>query len=291
MGNSDSNKFAGLIIGKALPMWRAVPPWIRKFLRRGSISALLTGIGLNLALYIYAWKYGARWPLEGVPFFFELSVLTGSVLAGGTLAIAALHRVALYQLAEISDRIETSFKKPSLSSIRLMQGFFGAILLSAGLMLIALYVYRGEMYRYMLESSILVLGGGILFLIYCITGRQPNLKLEAERAVHNNANNLYIALVIGVVFAAISPLLSDLMKLTRFGGGLSIEYSLVGDDEVLTGGLFLRSKNSLTVWIDEESRFSEHPLTAVESIRYKQDGKSLLPPARLANRIKFLEEH
>lgn len=273
--------------------YRSLPGWAQYWTLRLSIAlaaAFVSSVFMHIAVYAYALRHGARFPLEGVSFVALLGALTGFVftLASMFLFFELPRALAEFHKIVVEDNIKRTHTLKSRLTANLV--FVAGPLL---LVLLVIFVSHGVpalVMREQIDIPSLVSSGVSSSVFYVLFGL-PVILLAVNFPDPWSPWPRKIALwAFGIVVAcvALAALLSPFdvfLRFIRFGGGLPVEIVSVTGKPTSESCLFLVSDGAVTVYDKHTDKFVEYRRDAVAEVRYSPRAPDCIVPTRQGNAV------
>lgn len=264
--------------------YQTLPEVIRNIVKRMFGSFLILSIICSVATYWYALKYGARIPLDGVPF---LAVI--SIVASVILTFVSFITLLLSPDADINPlfRIEpalSEIEKEQISMDREIEKMFdrrrnlvifttGITILSALFYLIILF--GGDITKWNSSFIIIVFSTAIFLTLF----RMAYVGKLTKKGMKIINNVIYWGAIGGIFILLSGTYFSHILQTTRYGGGISVVVQST-DKGVYIGNLFLVTRSNVVVWSPEKSQFFDLNKNHIVSISTVQEGTIEMPPKR-----------
>lgn len=273
--------------------YRSLPGWAQYWTLRLSIAlaaALVSSVFMHIAVYAYAARHGARFPLEGVSFVALLGALAGFVFTLASMflfvelprALAEFHRIV----------IEDNIKRTHTLKSRLTANFAfvgGSILMIALVVAVshgipALIMQEQVDVTALLWSSVSSYSFYLLFglPIILLAVNFPDPSSPWPRKIALWAFGIVVA---GVALAALQSPFDVFLRFIRFGGGLPVEIVSATGKATNEACLFLVSDGAVTVYDKETDKFVEYRRDAVIEVRYSPRAPDCTIPTRQGNAV------
>ncbi len=284
------------MIGWLVAFWNGLPNWARTLVKRAAFSSLLLATVSYVATHWYAMTYGARIPLEGVPFLIALSVIASFLLTlislstliliplGKNYESVAAYRERIYSGDRSIDHPDGALTRIYFAAMRQAEILirtmaFVLILIGVALAAASAFVVYAAWERGSAISAvdwfvIVTPLPVIAFLVFALLNRLTMRSFEQASLL------IYVVSVTALVFGMLGPLFDHVLRATRYGGGVAVEVSLNEGRSVQVGSLFLVSSDTVTLWSCEDDRFYELNADIVDHIAYMPNPVWTLPEPR-----------
>ena len=258
---------------------------IRDVVLRISISTVVLSLAVPFATQVYALRFGARLPLEGVPYSFVFVLAASLVITASTMFgyLMPLLQNRLHKIVHDNSSFGERLRK---LTIRIMRISLPVISVLAGIVISFLMAAAFEpelilpnLLAFDFESAIPLLAL-LMALIQFVFGTIITLERRSLRNLSFFSWNMYTAALITTVFILFTDAFAYGLRAVQFGGGRKVAVETVDGTKVSDVYLFIHSTDSLTVWNDDAQQFEEFNLEHIVAVDYKPDDMWRLPPNR-----------
>lgn len=291
----------GKLLTKLSDWWSELPELLRIILRRAALSSFVLIIVSQLATHWYALKYGARIPLEGVPFLIVMSIVASALLTLVSAATLLFIPLALSQQenhlhirrrelkrrfvhrklkkrygnslgsvlswgknALVPKVIASEFRSRGGSGSQMVGSF---ILWSLIFGLLLLILRRLAESNQLSDGLFIAVFLSTLFILMALMG-MLSFGFFSEAQLRRISQLIYFFAVFSLSVLMMGPLFEHILRVTRYGGGIEVNIQTIDQEEITSAGLFLVSSDSVTVW-------RPAPMTRID------DGKDKVQLARV----------
>jgi hypothetical protein len=234
------------------------------------------------AIYSYSYWYGARIPVEGVPylglavsivsFAFLITSLTCAIVVYGLLALATSLLRRLFSWMINAYRRRRADPRPLPETLKTLISMLAAAISSvSGLLSLLGY---DDWLRVKLPTQTLIIGSVVLVCVVTVLSVRPWL-------VKWFALLLTIGLIVVIVIVMFNPgSYGRFLREIKYGGGTSIKVTYKNPDDELKeyeGYLFLVTSEAYVLYDDNSMSYVEIPADNVSRIQYDVHASHVLP--------------
>ena len=299
------------MISSIFQWYRRLPLVAQRLILRSLFSTVVLSIWTHVATHFYALRYGARLPLEGVPFLTVFAAFAAIILAFvsvSTLALVPFAKDAENAKTptqatgdenpdeEESDQNTRSSREIGSRSFFASIWSFSSMLAISGLSLSALsLLYElkafglialiGNGMNFGIGSSLLFISAfmGAVMAGSLATGRL--FRKATKRQIEILSLGMYLVAGTTVLIAMLGPAFDHLLRTTQYGGGIVVNIETRDDGLIQDVSLFLVSEDTVTIWDSEGGVFQEYNSMHVIAITYDQDQTWRMPKSRPIDKI------
>jgi len=264
------------IIAAAWIYYQRLPHWVQLVMQwavRAGIASFILAQWSSVATYWYALRYGARPPVEGVPFLALTVALLGLILLllttllfYGLPYLLRTTRAMLVSIASHHPMAGSKHKYKLIFFACLTILFASATLFLSGPYRITLQVITIVVAPPDREYLGVVLALFFFIAIYFLAILLP--KLLGEKSIFRLTFGLYSFAILLLMIAMLGTPFDHVLRATRFGGGLQIDIELPNKERLPNQSLFLTSTNFVTVYDPNTMKFREVNREHVVQIEY-----------------------
>jgi hypothetical protein len=288
------------MIDRLKALWMRLPGWGQQLSVRILLSSLLLTLVSQVATYFYAMRYGARIPLEGVPFLAVMAIVASVGLA--TISFAALIFVPLAknfdqsssQLMRLLVRLnfvssDNDGSSHPISRYALLAFLVYSVLHQSAHLLEHYTSFDTGAHWYLgflmvLESTAETSSWTVVFhwmqlAVYAFF-LIALLGVLRIRAMQIASWVIYFGAILTLTAAMMGPSFDQLLRISRFGGGIGVNLLMAEKAEVRTGHLFLISSDTLTLWDPKTLSFHEVNRKHIDRLTYRQQPYWRMPESR-----------
>ena len=275
-------------MSKLISMYQNLDFMVRSIIVRSIVSTCILSIWSHIATHLYALRYGARLPLEGVPFLFVFAIIAGTALAlvsGITLFLIPRKK----EQADIPKGNEPGHdpvaprvapadfftRRLSREEIRVVFGIFLTVLGVASLVVTFILVQpRYLTWANMLEAFIFdgipveVALVTVLALPMTLASVTSLLGRASVRLIRSSSLIVYVVAGLGVMYMMAGTAFDHLLRVTQYGGGVPVEVETTLGETISHNHLFLVSQDTVTLWDPNNGVFQQINGTEIVRIRY-----------------------
>lgn len=303
------------MIGALVKTYNGLPLFARRLIVRAFFSTVILSVWTHIATYFYALRYGARIPLEGVPFlvvFASIAALILAFVSVSTLALVPFAKDAppigsTNKEGENEARrpIPQTTKKGSLkatgtqralaslwSFLSLFAAALGVVSLTADLGAWGSFVERVmPLFSTTLGTSLLSSAVTGAALVTGVALTSFAFRFATRRQIEILSLAMYIFTGLAVMIALLGPGFDHLLRVTQYGGGLLVNIETRDRGIIENASLFLVSDQTVTVWIATEGVFEEFNSAHLVSITYRPDQNWVMPQSRTVSQMLGADLH
>lgn len=260
------------LLERASGAFKLLPESARTLIVRLAISlvaAISASLLVQCAVYAYAFRHGARIPLEGVSFIAFMGALIGFVLSLVSLFLFQFipHEVRGFRRDIFSLPENAEFIRRRLVATNVI--YLGA-LLAVGAVMIAIQTGAGFVFLKPEDREdlwVTVRGVGVLLLWMALVGCLALNFQASDKRWHRALLWLFVVIAVGTLWALLTSPFASFLRGIRYGGGLSVELVL-DDKSTIKSCLFLMSDSVVTTYDADTTTFTEIPRAEVARLRY-----------------------
>lgn len=306
-------------------IWELVPLRFRWILW-AVVGVLFIGSATNIGLLIYAARYGARAPVEGVPFLSLTVGVVGTLLFAVTWGIIPLLDRYVSWVSSLGRRPKKKSKGVVVkedsrehhddldaengalsaphprSPLDFVSFFLRNLAFVATSVSIVSFVaeLRSNLFSTNDSSDFFArvlsgfasFSGSVEFIVILITFTVLGLLAYLVVSDRNNVYriNEWMRIVGLLSIAAITvtpPFFDGFLRVIRFGGGIEVTIVFHGDANNISGNLFIDTRERIILYIDEDNIYKEYPREKINHIRYSIEPEWKLPKPNLLRQVKY----
>lgn len=277
-------------------LYSSLPDFLRIVIFRSVISWMILSVALPVATYWYAQSYGARLPIEGVPFSSLLWVCLSvviSMISALSYLVSMLLRSLFRPVSRAPKEILTAEDVENFARQRpkfawLIRGLglgdrriFAALMAVLGIGFAAFGLVIMFLSGRHLSADTWMVGVQVItFTAIFQIGFGVVTELfprQMERVADLFSAGVYIVGLGGIVVGLFTSPFEDALRAAHYGGGSKVSIRMVDHRALDDVYLFLTSKDSTTVWDDTGKVFIEIQTNKIVQIEYSKDGEWKLP--------------
>lgn len=271
---------------------RSLPGWAQYWIQRlaiGVVAALVSSVWMHVAVYAYALRHGARFPLEGVSFVALLGALAGFVLALASMFLFydTPRQLRQFHVIVIEDNIRRTHSWKSRLTANLAFVVVPMLVLSVGLgginfaAIMAIAAKVDDFANWAgLVANLALIFVGMLPVVLAVNFPDPESPWPRKIVMR-----LYAVVVIGVATAALFSPFDAFLRLIRFGGGLPVQIISEDGRPSPDACLFLVSDGAVTIYDKPSDKFIEYRRDAITEVRYSPRAPDCAIPTRQGNAV------
>lgn len=284
-------------MNKLISMYQDLDFMVRSILVRSVVSTFVLSIWSHIATHLYALRYGARLPLEGVPFLFVFAVIAGTALAsvsGITLFLIPRKKgqdgnppnsaPADEQGAPKVVPADFFTRRLSREETRVVFGIFLTALGLASLVFTFLLVKpRYPSWADMLEAFVFegipteLALVTVLAIPMTLASASSLLGRASANLIRSSSLLVYIVAGLGVMYMMAGPAFDHLLRVTQYGGGVPVEIETTSGETISHNHLFLVSRDTVTIWDPNQGIFQQINGAEIVRIRYGFEDRWEMP--------------
>jgi hypothetical protein len=247
------------LLQAALDYYGSLPTWAQlaiQWLIRAAVASFILAQWSSVATNWYAMRYGARPPVEGVPFL----ALTVAVLGLMLLVWTVLLFQAIPTILRLLRHITTVYIKDDLSDRILKYVAYSFVFLfSLAIPLIAIKLLKTKAAVYLFTALIVLPVFSLTWL---------SIRDLKDKEINRLSLGLYTVFIALLMVAMLGKPFDHILRATKFGGGVKVDVDL-RDNSSLTGqSLFLTSANFVTIYDPGAAKFRELNRDHIIQIEY-----------------------
>jgi hypothetical protein len=262
------------LLQAALDYYGSLPNWAQiaiQWLIRAAVASFILAQWSSVATYWYAMRYGARPPVEGVPFLALTVAVVGLALLALTIILFYGAPIILKFIRFILAFPIDSFKIKISGLLEIVERILSSIIIFGFLAIMIFITFPRKNIGTTNQNNadiIIYIFLVVFATLFIVIVRRLLARSLNDNNIHRISFGLYAISIAVLMVLMLSTPFDHILRATKFGGGVKVDIDLRDQARLAGQGLFLTSANFVTVFDPATAKFRELNRDHIIQIEY-----------------------